>query len=201
MKRGLGPPTAWPCGPKERRSPHRSRSSYLNHCISVTETAILPLTSRLSFLVNVYGTSEGLGLSHYHCLIIICLSIIMSLLRPTYEFCRTYNGLELAVRWIKRLEFDLRGLDRGYITPEQYLSSVDLLLMGEAADWVESSLEISVILAGSYTKESLQRFLLLFKERFPSKAAEVITISFPEVLEALRQEADESLHSYYHRTI
>ena len=124
----------------------------------------------------------------------------MSRSRPTFEFCRTYDGSEPAARWLKRLEFDLRGLDRDDISPEQYLSSVDLLLMGEAADWAESSPEISAILTGSHTKESLQRFLTLFKERFPSKAVEVV-VSFPEALEALRQNADESLSSYYQRTI
>ena len=124
----------------------------------------------------------------------------MSRSRPTFEFCRTYDGSEPAARWLKRLEFDLRGLDRDDISPEQYLSSVDLLLMGEAADWAESSPEISTILTGSHTKESLQRFLTLFKERFPSKAVEVV-VSFPEALETLRQNADESLSSYYQRTV
>ena len=125
----------------------------------------------------------------------------MSRSRPTFEFCRTYDGSEPAARWLKRLEFDLHGLDKDDISPEQYLSSVDLLLIGEAADWAESSPEISAILAGSHTKESLQRFLLLFKERFPSKAAELVTVSFPEAFDALRQNTDETLSSYYHRTM
>ena len=58
----------------------------------------------------------------------------MSRSRPTFEFCRTYDGSEPAARWLKRLEFNLRGLDRNNISPEQYLSSVDLLLMDKAAD-------------------------------------------------------------------
>lgn len=120
--------------------------------------------------------------------------------RLIFEFCRTYDGSEPAARWLKRLEFDLRGLDKSDISPKQYLSSVDLLLMGEAADWTESSPEISTILAGSHIKKSLQRFLMLFKERFPSKAFEAVIISFPEVLETIRQ-TDESLSSYYQRTI
>ena len=125
----------------------------------------------------------------------------MSLVRPTFEFCRTYDGSEPAARWLKRLEFDLNGLDKDDISPKQYLSSVDLLLMGEAADWAESSPEISAILAGSHTKESLQRFLTLFKERFPSKTAEIVKVSFPEALDALCQNTDETLSSYYHRTM
>ena len=126
----------------------------------------------------------------------------MSRSRPTFEFCRTYDGSEPAARWLKRLEFNLRGLDRDRddISPKQYLSSVDLLLISEAADWAESSPEISAILTGSPTKESLQRFLGLFKERFPSKAVEVY-VSFPEALEALRQNVDESLSSYYQRVV
>ena len=41
---------------------------------------------------------------------------------------------------------------------------------------------------------------MLFKERFPSKVVEVV-VPFPEALEALRQNADESLSSYYQRTV
>ena len=41
---------------------------------------------------------------------------------------------------------------------------------------------------------------MLFKERFPSKAVEVV-VSFPEALETLRQNDDESLKSYYQRVI
>ena len=81
------------------------------------------------------------------------------------------------------------------------MSFVDLLLIGKAADWAESSPEINTILAGSHTKESLQRFLLLFKERFPSKAAKIVTVSFPEALDALCQNTDETLSSYYYRTM
>lgn len=39
-----------------------------------------------------------------------------------------------------------------------------------------------------------------FKERFPSKAVEAVIVSFPKALETLRQ-IDESLSSYYQRTI
>ena len=73
--------------------------------------------------------------------------------------------------------------------------------MGEAADWTESTPEISTVLTGFHTKESLQRFLVLFKERFLSKAVEVVTISFPEAFESLLQNDDESLKSYYQRVI
>ena len=124
--------------------------------------------------------------------------------RPTFGFCRTYDGSEPASRWLKRLEFELRGSRGGrdgIITPEQYLSSVDLLLEGDAADWAESSPEISTILAGPHTSESLARFFSLFKERFPTKSVETVSTTFPEEIEALRQNVGESLTSYYQRTI
>lgn len=122
--------------------------------------------------------------------------------RPTFDFCRTYDGSEPASRWLKRLEFELRGDSRsGIIAPEHYLSSVDLLLVGDAADWAESSPEISTLFAGSHTSESLDRFLSLFKERFPTKSIETIPTTFSEELEGLHQNAEESLTSYYQRTI
>ena len=54
--------------------------------------------------------------------------------RPTFEFCRTHDGSEPIARWLKRLEHELRGSIKEIIAPELYLSSVDLLLTGEAAD-------------------------------------------------------------------
>ena len=130
---------------------------------------------------------------------------------PPFKFCQPYDGSEPAARWLKRLEYDLRSLDKNKKQySEQYLSAVNVLLGGEAADWAESSPEIRNILAGSpdkdnkesrYTEKSRQRFLLLFKERFPTKADGAPTVSFPEALEALHQNADESLSSYYHRTM
>lgn len=128
-------------------------------------------------------------------------SLAMNQSHPTFEFCRTYDGSEPASRWLKRLEFELRGSKtHGVISSEQYLSSVDLLLMGEAADWAESSPEISALLV-TYTSESLDRFLSFFKERFPTKFVEIVATTFPEEVEGLRQNADESLTSYYQRTI
>ena len=127
----------------------------------------------------------------------------MSRSRPTFEFCRTYDGSEPVARWLKRLESDLRDLDKDNISPAQYLTTVDLLHIDEAFDWAESSSEISAIHAGSHTKESLQRspFLLPSKERFPSRTPEIVTVSFPEALDALRQNIDETLNSYYYRTM
>ena len=54
--------------------------------------------------------------------------------RPTFEFCQTYDRSEPAARWLKRLEFKLRSLDRDNISPRQYLSSVNLLLIDKVID-------------------------------------------------------------------
>ena len=66
------------------------------------------------------------------------------------------------------------------------MSSVDLLLVGKAADWAESSPEISIIFASYYTSELLTRFLLLFKKRFFIKSLEIVTTNFLEELDNLR---------------
>ena len=121
--------------------------------------------------------------------------------RPTFEFCGTYDGSEPASRWLKRLEHELRGSEAGTIAPELYLSSVDILLMKEAADWAETSLDIIPLLAAPYTQESLDRFLLLFKEKYPTKSVETITTSFPEEVDSLHQNPDETLLSYYQRAV
>ncbi len=118
-----------------------------------------------------------------------------------FSFCRVFDGSEPASHWLKRLEFELQGSKKdGIITPEQYLSSVALLLVGDAANWADSSHEITTILAGSHTSQSLNRFLSLFKEHFPTQVAEVVSTCFPEEVNDLRQGADESLTSYYQRT-
>ena len=62
------------------------------------------------------------------------LLVIINRSRLIFEFYRTYDNLEPIARWLKRLEFNLRGLNKSDISSEQYLSSVNLLLMGEAVD-------------------------------------------------------------------
>lgn len=47
----------------------------------------------------------------------------------------------------------------------------------------------------------MNRFLSFFKERFPTKFVETVATTFPEEVKDLRQNADESLTSYYQRTI
>lgn len=122
--------------------------------------------------------------------------------RSIFDFCREYDGSKPASRWLKRLKFELRdSKTTGVISPELYLSSINILFANKAVDWAETIPKIIVIFAGTPSSEALEEFLSALKERFSIKAVDTVIITFPEKFEALYQRTDESLISYYQRTV
>ena len=124
---------------------------------------------------------------------------------PTFNFCGRYTGKEMsASRWLKLFDHELsefRGED-GLVPPATYLRYLDLLLSGEAAEWVESNPEaVRLMATQSPTQATVSQFVSLLQERFPSKAVESSPVSFDLEVSELRQKQDESLKSYYSRTL
>ena len=109
-----------------------------------------------------------------------------------------------ASRWLKLFEHELsefRGED-GLVPPATYLRYLHLLLLGEAAEWVESNPEaVRLMATQSPTQATVSQFVSLLQERFPSKAVESSPVSFDLEVSELRQKQDESLKSYYSRTL
>ena len=124
---------------------------------------------------------------------------------PTFTLCGRYTGKEMsAARWIKSFEHELSGFRRenGMIPPATYLRYLDLLLLGEAAEWVESNPEaVRLMATPDPTQATVSQFISLLQERFPSKAVESAPVSFDLEASELRQKQDESVMSYYSRTL
>ena len=79
---------------------------------------------------------------------------------------------------------------------------LDLLLFEDAVDWIKSNPEvIHLIVFPDSTQSIVAQFTSLRKERFPSKNIEITPISMEIKLSDLRQQLDESLISYYTRTV
>ena len=109
-----------------------------------------------------------------------------------------------AARWIKSFEHELSDFrdENGMIPPSTYLRYLDLLLLGEAAEWVESNPEaVRLMATQDPTQATVSQFISLLQERFPSKAVESAPISFDLEVSELRQKQDESVMSYYSRTL
>ena len=124
---------------------------------------------------------------------------------PTFNFCSRYTGKEMsAFRWLKSFEHELAVCRdaQGQIPPATYLYYLDLLLHGEAAEWVESNPEaVRLMATPNPTQDTVSQFSSLMQERFPTKSVEPTPVSFDMELSELRQRHDESLISYYTRTL
>ena len=132
-------------------------------------------------------------------------SAAMATRAPTFTFCGRYTGKEMsAARWIKSFEYELSDFrdEHGVIPPATYLQYLDLLLLGEAAEWVESNPEaVRLMATQDPTQATVSQFISLLQERFPSKAVNSAPVSFDLEVSELRQKHDESVMSYYSRTL
>ena len=130
---------------------------------------------------------------------------------PSFAFCGRYTGKDMsASRWIKSFKYEMsefRGED-GRIPPTKYLHYLDLLLLGEAAEWVKSNPEaVRLMTTPDPTDSTVSQFVSLLQERFPSKAVESAPVSFDlEVselekqtvqLEKLRKDSQSRIRDYY----
>ena len=122
---------------------------------------------------------------------------------PSFAFCGTFSGNDSisAVRWLRKFEHEIVGYRvNGTVPPDKYLSSVDMLLMDDAAEWAESYPEaIRLLKDPNPTQESVNTFKALLCDRFPAKVVEVVTVPIDVELSGLKQRTDESLASYYKR--
>lgn len=127
----------------------------------------------------------------------------------SFPFCGSFSGSGSisAAKWIKKLEYELKSYqhtygDYGNIQPKKLLESVDLLLIGNAAEWAITNFDASRLLnEENPTSESVTTFKRLFQEKFPAEKEDLSTINFDFELNKLQQQPAESISSYYNRTI
>ena len=133
------------------------------------------------------------------------VAVIMASRTPSFSFCGRYTSKEVsASRWLKSFEHELSEFRNaeGLIPPSTYLHYLDLLLLGEAAEWIESNPEaVRLMATPNPTQATVDQLTSLLRERFPAKTVEVTPMSFDIELSDLRQKPNESLTSYYTRTL
>ncbi|RKF77874.1 hypothetical protein GcC1_060026 [Golovinomyces cichoracearum] len=118
-----------------------------------------------------------------------------------YQICGKYDGSEPAGRWLRRLSSDLveAGVEE---TPTVFFQSVDLNIIGDAADWVDSTPQYQIFTEQLEipTGRDVDEFKEAFKSRFPGKStAEGSEDTVQEDTQSLSQGADENLLEYYGR--
>lgn len=123
---------------------------------------------------------------------------------PTFTFCGTFSGKGTisASRWIEKLEFELTVYKiNGVIPSVRFMTSIDLLLTDDAAQWAEINPDAARLLSLSKpTAKDVTTFKGLFQERFPAKSSiEISTVSFDQELQGLQQNSQESVAFYYRR--
>lgn len=89
-----------------------------------------------------------------------------------FAFCGTFSGRDntSAAKWIKRLEFELTPYqdENGVISAQKFLSSVDLLLSDEAAEWADIDQDAMKLLNDpNHTTQPVSTFKDLFNNTFP----------------------------------
>ena len=89
----------------------------------------------------------------------------------------------------------------GVIPPEEYFNSFELLLTGEARNWLQFSAEAVSLFNLHYpTENHLKKFLQIFKDRFPTKAPKTTHSTLNAELEKLQQSPEETIMHYHRRT-
>ena len=88
------------------------------------------------------------------------------------------------------------------IPSKKLLSTIELLLTNDAADWAEINYDVINILSNPEPdSNAVAYFKNLFQKRFPTKSSKVNQISFDSELQNLRQKRDEFLLTYYKRVL
>lgn len=122
---------------------------------------------------------------------------------PMFTFCVTVSGKGniSAARWIKKLEFQLGSHKiNGIIAAQRLLTSIDLLLIDEAARWAKTNPDAVWVLASlEPTNADVTTFKNLFQERFLAEAVEISVVSFNLEFSKLHQRQDVTIISYYKR--
>jgi len=100
---------------------------------------------------------------------------------PTYAFYRTFSrkNSTSAPRWLRKLKHELSGYKTNNGIPaDRYLDALNILLTNDAKEWAKSYPKaVRLLTTPTLTKDTIDRFKLLFLNRFPSKALEISLVS------------------------
>ena len=123
---------------------------------------------------------------------------------PAFALSGPFSGSDRlpAFRWLKKLQYNLKPLyppsHPSY--SREYVNALDVLLVGEAAEWAEANPLVQVkINKPDPTLEDVEALKTLLQDRFPQRLTETTSFNLNTELESLKQQKDKSLLVYYKR--
>ncbi|MCJ1343984.1 hypothetical protein MMC31_002184 [Peltigera leucophlebia] len=123
---------------------------------------------------------------------------------PVFALSGPFSGSDglPASRWLKKLQYDLKPSYPPHHPsyPREYVNALDVLLVGEAAEWAEENPLVQTrINKADPTLEDVEALKTLLQDRFPQRLTEITTFNINAELESLKQQSDENLLTYYKR--
>ncbi|PGG95345.1 hypothetical protein GX51_08274 [Blastomyces parvus] len=116
---------------------------------------------------------------------------------PTFSICGKFSGEkgQSVSRWLVKLEWELRASKvEGKVPAQELLPAINLLLTGEAEDWIQSNPSILRLLENP-TEDNRTTFLEAFKDQFPEKSTEEKVSCEAEMAKLIQETM--SLTEYY----
>jgi len=122
---------------------------------------------------------------------------------PKFEMAREYDGKSSAARWLTKLGYDFEQSGQVPPSPSLYLKAIDMLFVGDAATWLDRTLQMRYIVnnKATATAADVKEFEDAMKEHFPAALTTVPEISAQAQMDTLTQEASEPHAAYYQRAV
>ncbi|OJD23606.1 hypothetical protein ACJ73_05042 [Blastomyces percursus] len=117
---------------------------------------------------------------------------------PTFAICGKFSGEkgQSLDRWLVKLEWELRGFRVGGVIPaDELLPAINLLLSGEAEEWIQNNPSLRRLLE-SPTEDNRIIFMEAFRDQFPEEIMEE-KVSCEAEMDKLVQ-GNNNLTEYYH---
>ena len=124
---------------------------------------------------------------------------------PSFAFCGPFggNGAISASKWLKRFEYEhLRHLHSEHIPipPKLYLSTVEMLLEGDAATWLGTTPKVLAICSKQHpTEADVSIFKDLFFQAFPATKFESFHVPDTFTKAFVPQSPTEKMREYFNR--
>ena len=124
---------------------------------------------------------------------------------PSFGFCGPFvgNGTISASKWLMRFEYEhLRHLHSEHIPipPKLYLSTVEMLLEGDAATWFGTTPKVLAICSKQHpTEADVSTFKNLFVQAFPATTFESLHVPDTFTKAFVPQSPTEKMREYFNR--
>ena len=123
--------------------------------------------------------------------------------KSNLSFCENFsdkNDLSIS-RWLTKIEWEItKNVTNDKIFSKTFLKIIYLLIIENAAAWIESNQQTSkILIKRNSTQKDVDMFCDLFQVKFSVKTYEINFENYNQKLKDFHQTKNESLLSYYSR--